>query len=108
MYKTFTTGLARGKRENHTTALRAREKHSPLPASRDFPRKRGKNKAPRGCILVSHSKHSTGCCAPAQRGGKGTRFVGERQRPENRVTRFPPGQRWCRKAPKGGKAATGG
>ena len=34
LYKTF------------TTALRAREMNSPLPASRDFPRKRWQNKAP--------------------------------------------------------------
>ena len=40
------------------TRLRLLEMRSPLPASRDFPRKR-------------------------------TRFVGERQRPENRVRRFP-------------------
>ena len=80
-----------------------RKKRSPLPASWDFPRKRWQNKAPRNNYLISGTKQSTGCCAPAQRGGKGTRFVGERQRPENRVTRFPPRQRWCRKAPKGEK-----
>ncbi len=34
--------------ENHTTALRALEMHSPLPASRDFPRKRGQNNP---CLL---------------------------------------------------------
>ena len=32
--------------ENHTTALAGEEMHSPLPASRDFPRKRWQNKAP--------------------------------------------------------------
>ena len=31
--------------ENRQTALRAREKRSPLPASWDFPRKRWQNKA---------------------------------------------------------------
>ena len=41
--KTFTTGLSTG--ENRQTALRAREKRSPLPASWDFPRKRWQNKA---------------------------------------------------------------
>ena len=31
-------------------------------------------------------------CATRLRGGKGTRFVGEHKRPENRVTRFPLGK----------------
>ena len=68
----------------------------PLP-----PRKRWQNKALRNNYLISGTKQSTGCCAPAQRGGKGTRFVGERQRPENRVTRFTPWQRWCRRHQRG-------
>ena len=48
-----------------------RKKRSPLPASWDFPRKRWQNKAPRNNYLISGTKHSTGCCAPAQRGKDG-------------------------------------
>jgi len=69
MNKTFTTGLSPG--ENRQTVLRAREKRSPLPASRDFPRKRWQNKASRNNYLISGTKQSTGCCAPAQRGKGG-------------------------------------
>ena len=42
----------------------------------------------------------------AQRGGKGTGFVGSSWATENPVTRFTPWRRWCRKAPKGGKATS--
>ena len=62
---------------------------TPYPAAPDFPLCRGQNKPLYAC-LESHvaqlfSTHSL----TAKRGGKRTRFVGERKRPENRVRRFP-------------------
>ena len=73
-----------GGRENRTTGLRP-WKCTPIPASRGFPR-RGKFAlllAFMSCGTM-HSVYSP----TAKRGGKQTRFVGERQRPENRVNPF--------------------
>ena len=98
LYKTFTTGLR--PMENRPTALRAWKCAPPCPLRGTSPkgkrvtgfsvaqglptnpvplppRKRWQNKAPRNNYRISGTKQSTGCCAPAQRGGKGTRFVGE-------------------------------
>ena len=90
--------------ENKPTSLPGDGKAAPFGGWRHHlpPRKRWDNKAPRSCILISCSKQSTGCCAPAQRGGKETGFVGSLWATENPVTRFPPGQRWCRRHQKGG------
>ena len=67
--KTIQPGFARGKQANRPYGRRKRA--SPLPASRDFPRKRWQNKAPRTLVFISSSRYSTGCCAPAQRGKGG-------------------------------------
>ena len=65
-------------KKNFTTALRVRECNPPLVAMPPpFPRKRGHYKAPRSHVLISDSTLSTGCSAPLNRGGKGTRFVRE-------------------------------
>ena len=54
----------KGKRvTGFSVALRLLTNPVPLP-----PRKRWQNKAPRNNYLISGTKHSTGCCAPAQRG----------------------------------------
>ena len=47
------------------------------------PRRRWDNKAPRSCNLISCSKQSTGCCAPAQR-GKGSAVRHQRGRSHRR------------------------
>ena len=78
MYKTFTTALwAKGKPYNRPSG---EEKRPPLVAgATTFPLQAGgDNKAPRINYFISGSKHSTGYSPTAQRGGKGTRFVGER------------------------------
>ena len=67
--KTIQPGFAHGKQANRPYGRRKRA--SPLPASRDFPRKRWQNKAPRTLVFISSSRYSTGCCAPAQRGKGG-------------------------------------
>ena len=57
----------KGKRvTGFSVALRLLTNPVPLP-----PRKRWQNKAPRNNYLISGTKHSTGCCAPAQRGKGG-------------------------------------
>ena len=74
--KPLQPGFARGQQANRPYGRRKRA--SPLPASRDFPRKRWQNKAPRALVFISGSRYSTGCCAPA--------FAGER---------------WCRRHQRG-------
>ena len=54
---------------------------SPFPASPDFPLFRGQNKTPRNILFISGSTVSTGYCATACGGGKGTGFIGEPRDP---------------------------
>ena len=52
----------------HWILSRLRLPTNPVPLP---PRRRWDNKAPRSCNLISCSKQSMGCCAPAQRGKGG-------------------------------------
>ncbi len=56
------------------------------------PRRRWDNKAPRSCNLISCSKQSMGCCAPAQRGKGGAVRPPKGEKPPE-VADSPPCQR---------------
>ena len=111
-------------KENHTTGLRPSEMHpywccAPLllkgSMSLDFrvallPYKSSSFATPEGevlgalCFVMLMS--SLVLCVllcPRTAGWQGNTIRRGAQRPENRVTRFTPWQRWCRKAPKGEK-----
>ena len=111
-------------KENHTTGLRPSEMHpywccAPLllkgSMSLDFrvallPYKSSSFATPEGEVLAALCfvmlMSSLVLCVllcPRTAGWQGNTIRRGAQRPENRVTRFTPWQRWCRKAPKGEK-----